>query len=78
MISKNQGTCGLETLDVHEVEPLPATDPIWDLPNVLVSPHMAGNSTATTIRAFELAGDQVRRFARGARLINEVARYLLD
>jgi len=39
---------------------------------------VAGNSTATTIRAFELAGDQVRRFARGESLINEVARYLLE
>ena len=65
-------------LDVHEQEPLPATHPLWDLPNVLVSPHMAGDSPATTIRAFELAGDQVRRFARGEPLINEVARYLLD
>jgi phosphoglycerate dehydrogenase-like enzyme len=65
-------------LDVHEEEPLPAAHPLWDLPNVLVSPHMAGDSPATTIRAFELAGDQVRRFARGEALINEVARYLLD
>jgi phosphoglycerate dehydrogenase-like enzyme len=65
-------------LDVHEVEPLPAEHPLWDLPNVLVSPHMAGESPATTIRAFELAGDQVRRFARGEPLINEVARYLLE
>ena len=65
-------------LDVHETEPLPADDPLWDLPNVLVSPHMAGESPATTVRAFELAGDQVRRFARGEPLINEVARYLLE
>ena len=65
-------------LDVHEEEPLPPGHPLWDLPNVLVSPHMAGESPATTARAFELAGDQVRRFARGERLINEVARYLLD
>ena len=65
-------------LDVHEEEPLPAGHPIWDLPNVLVSPHMAGESPDTTARAFELAGDQVRRFARGEPLINEVARYLLE
>lgn len=65
-------------LDVHEVEPLPGDHPLWDLPNVLVSPHMAGESPATTTRAFELAGDQVRRFAAGEPLINEVARYLLE
>jgi phosphoglycerate dehydrogenase-like enzyme len=65
-------------LDVHEEEPLPAAHPLWDLPNVLVTPHMAGDSPVTTARAFELAGDQVRRFARGEPLINQVARYLLD
>ena len=65
-------------LDVHAIEPLPATDPLWDLPNVLVSPHMAGDSPDATRRAFELAGDQVRRFARGEPLINQVERYLLD
>ncbi|TAK01525.1 MAG: hypothetical protein EPO36_05160 [Chloroflexota bacterium] len=65
-------------LDVHEIEPLPADHPLWDLPNVLVSPHMAGESPDSTRRAFELAGDQVRRFARGEPLINEVARYLLE
>jgi phosphoglycerate dehydrogenase-like enzyme len=65
-------------LDVHEEEPLPADHPLWALPNVLVSPHMAGDSPATTIRAFELAGDQIRRLARGEPLINEVARYLLE
>jgi phosphoglycerate dehydrogenase-like enzyme len=65
-------------LDVHEIEPLPADHPLWELPNVLVSPHMAGDSPDSTRRAFELAGDQVRRFARGEPLINEVARYLLE
>lgn len=64
-------------LDVHEEEPLPAGDPLWAMPNVLVSPHMSGESPATTRRAFELAGDQVRRLARGEPLINQVARYLL-
>jgi hypothetical protein len=39
---------------------------------------MAGDSPATTVRAFELAGDQVRRYAAGQPLINEVARYLLE
>jgi phosphoglycerate dehydrogenase-like enzyme len=65
-------------LDVTDPEPLPADHPLWDLPNVLITPHMAGDSPSSTIRSFELAGDQVRRFATGAPLVNEVARYLLD
>lgn len=65
-------------LDVVDPEPLPSEHPLWGLPNVLISPHMAGDSRDSTIRAFRLAGDQVRRFAAGEPLINEVARYLLD
>jgi phosphoglycerate dehydrogenase-like enzyme len=65
-------------LDVTDPEPLPRDHPLWGLPNVLITPHMAGDSPGSTIRAFELAGDQVRRFAAGEPLINEVARYLLD
>lgn len=65
-------------LDVTDPEPLPPDHPLWGLPNILISPHMAGDSPASTIRAFELAGDQIRRFAAGEPLINEVARYLLE
>jgi phosphoglycerate dehydrogenase-like enzyme len=65
-------------LDVTDPEPLPPDHSLWGLPNVLISPHMAGDSPASTIRAFALAGDQIRRFAAGEPLINEVARYLLE
>jgi phosphoglycerate dehydrogenase-like enzyme len=65
-------------LDVTDPEPLPPDHPLWALPNVLITPHMAGDSPASTIRAYALAGDQVRRFAAGQPLINEVARYLLE
>jgi phosphoglycerate dehydrogenase-like enzyme len=65
-------------LDVTDPEPLPPDHPLWGLPNVLITPHMAGDSPGSTIRAFELAGDQVRRFAADEPLINEVARYLLE
>ncbi len=65
-------------LDVTDPEPLPAGHKLWELPNVLISPHMAGDSPASTIRAFRLAGDQIRRFAAGEPLINEVGRYLLE
>jgi phosphoglycerate dehydrogenase-like enzyme len=65
-------------LDVTDPEPLPPDHPLWELPNVLITPHMAGDSPGSTRRAFELAGDQIRRFAAGEPLINEVARYLLE
>jgi phosphoglycerate dehydrogenase-like enzyme len=67
----------LAALDVTDPEPLPRDHPLWELPNVLITPHIAGDSPGSTIRSFELAGDQIRRFAAGEPLINEVARYLL-
>ena len=65
-------------LDVTDPEPLPPDHPLWELPTVLITPHMAGDSPGSTIRSFQLAGDQIRRFAAGEPLINEVARYLLE
>jgi phosphoglycerate dehydrogenase-like enzyme len=65
-------------LDVVDPEPLPKDHPLWALPNVLITPHMAGDSPSNTIRCFELAGDQIRRFAAGQPLINQVSRYLLE
>ena len=65
-------------LDVTDPEPLPPDHALWAMPNVLITPHMAGDSPGSTIRAFELVGDQLRRFAAGEPLINEVAHYLLE
>jgi phosphoglycerate dehydrogenase-like enzyme len=65
-------------LDVTDPEPLPPDHPLWGLPGVLITPHMAGDSPASIARSFELVGDQIRRFAAGEQLINEVARYLLE
>jgi phosphoglycerate dehydrogenase-like enzyme len=65
-------------LDVTVPEPLPPDHPLWVLPNVLITPHIGGDTPASTIRTFRLAGDQIRRFAAGEQLINEVERYLLE
>ncbi len=64
-------------LDVTDPEPLQAGHPLWSLPNVLISPHIAGDSPGSAVRTFALAGDQIRRFAAGQPLINQVPRYLL-
>jgi phosphoglycerate dehydrogenase-like enzyme len=65
-------------LDVTDPEPLPPDHALWRLPNVLLTPHIAGNSLAGSERLFGLAGDQVRRFAAGQPLHNQVPRYLLE
>ena len=65
------GRLGYAT-DVTEPEPLPAAHRLWDLPNVLITPHVAGSVRGLLRRAYALAGDQVRRFAAGEPLINVV------
>ena len=42
------------------------------MPNVLLTPHVAGRCAGLLPRAYRLVGDQVRRFAAGQPLINTV------
>lgn len=64
-------------LDVTDPEPLPSDHRLWELPNVVITPHMAGDSPRATIRSWQLVGDQIRRFATGEPVLNEVPRHLL-
>ncbi len=59
-------------LDVTDPEPLPPDHPLWSCPNVLVSPHVGGNSTAFLPRAERLVAEQLRRYAAGEPLLNVV------
>jgi phosphoglycerate dehydrogenase-like enzyme len=59
-------------LDVTDPEPLPPESPLWRLPNVLLTPHVAGDSPAADQRVYELVGDQIRRHLEGRPLLNLV------
>jgi phosphoglycerate dehydrogenase-like enzyme len=59
-------------LDVTDPEPLPPESPLWRLPNVLVTPHIAGDSRAADQRVYELVGNQIRRHLDGDPLLNLV------
>jgi phosphoglycerate dehydrogenase-like enzyme len=61
-------------LDVTDPEPLPADHPLWRLPGVLLTPHIAGDSDAAERRVHQLIGEQVRRYLRGEPLLNAVER----
>ena len=63
-------------LDVYEVEPLPADHPLWDFPNVILTPHTAGYSPAIARRHLETLVENVGRFARGEPLLNVVEKAL--
>ena len=53
-------------------EPLPADHPLWRAPNLLVSPHVGGASSAMWPRAYRVVREQLERFARGEPLANQV------
>jgi phosphoglycerate dehydrogenase-like enzyme len=59
-------------LDVTDPEPLPQDHPLWKAPNVFITPHVAGSSPLFMSRAFDLAAEQVKRFAKGEPLKNVV------
>jgi phosphoglycerate dehydrogenase-like enzyme len=52
-------------LDVTAVEPTPADSPLRTLPNVFLTPHIAGAAGAEMVRLAELAVDEVERWVRG-------------
>ena len=59
-------------LDVFEDEPLPADSPLWAMPNVIVSPHMAGDAAGWREAAVELFVRNLERYLTGRPLINVV------
>ncbi len=59
-------------LDVTDPEPLPDNDPLWSLPNVIITPHSAGRSEGSVRRVNLLVRENVRRFAAGEPLLNVV------
>ena len=59
-------------LDVTEPEPLPADHPLWLQRNVLITPHVAGGTTAMKPRMQALLRDQLERFVKGQSLENQI------
>ena len=57
-------------VDVTDPEPLPAEHPLWQAPNLVVTPHVGGASSAMWPRAHRLIRDQLHRFAHGEPLAN--------
>lgn len=61
-------------LDVTVPEPLPADDPLWDAPNLLITPHVAGGFHLHTVldNIARIAAENLRRLGAGEPIINAV------
>ncbi len=59
-------------LDVTETEPLPADSPLWDVPNLILTPHVAGASGPKERRCVEIFRENLTRYAAGDELVNVV------
>ena len=63
-------------LDVTEPEPLPADSPLWDIPNLLLTPHVAGGMRLEITRknCVDMALANLTRYLAGQPLENQVKR----
>jgi phosphoglycerate dehydrogenase-like enzyme len=59
-------------LDALDPEPLPQDSPLWEMENVIITPHNAGQSPKAPRRVFELFCENLKRFVAGEPLINVV------
>jgi phosphoglycerate dehydrogenase-like enzyme len=63
---------GGAALDVYTPEPLPADSLLWDLPNLIYSPHVSGSMVDYVSRATEVFCNNLERYLAGKRLVNVV------
>lgn len=65
MEALQDGLIGGVGLDVTPQEPLPADHPLWEMPHVVITPHVAGASQLRTDREVELFCENLKRFLNG-------------
>lgn len=72
----SQGLIKGAGLDVFEEEPLAAESPLWDMPNVIMTPHSAGFDEEHAKNTFDIFLKNLVRFQQGLPLINQVDKEL--
>jgi phosphoglycerate dehydrogenase-like enzyme len=66
------GRLGGAAFDVFATEPLPADSPLWDVPNLIITPHISGWTTRYDDLAAQLFADNLKRYLAGEKLYNVV------
>ena len=69
-----QGQIAGAALDVFETEPLPADSPLWQMEQVIISPHVSGFTPRYDDLASDLFAENLRRYVAGEPLLNLVDR----
>ncbi len=65
MAALRGGRLAAAALDVTATEPLPADSPLWDVPNLLITPHIAGGTQFETTHILEIFTENLGRLVRG-------------
>lgn len=63
-------------LDVTGTEPLPPESPLWELDNLIISPHVSAHSVQTMDLMWQIVRDNIGHFIRGEPLVNTVDKRL--
>jgi phosphoglycerate dehydrogenase-like enzyme len=66
------GALGGAAFDVTDPEPLPADHPLWQAPNVIITPHISSESELGVTRVWEIVRENLRRYVAGAPMLSEV------
>jgi phosphoglycerate dehydrogenase-like enzyme len=67
------GRLGGAVLDVHDPEPLPADSPLWDVPNLILTPHVSSDDDVAYVpKTLDLVFDNLGRLLDGRPLRNRV------
>jgi len=68
----SEGKIGGAALDVYPEEPLPEDSPLWKMPNVILTPHIAGVSLEYNSRAVDLFVENLERYLDRKQLLNRI------
>ena len=68
------GHLGAAALDVYPEEPVPENSRLLEAPRLVLSPHIAGATQETAMRAARIAAEEVGRYVRGEQLVNVINR----
>jgi phosphoglycerate dehydrogenase-like enzyme len=66
------GALGGAAFDVTDPEPLPADHPLWQAPNVIITPHISSESELGVTRVWEIVRENLRRYVAGRPMLSEV------